>query len=128
MWGLFTRALTLAASTVHVSVLNTSTNFLVAATAGYLVFGEKLPGLWWVGAAMLIAGCLLIGGREGGKEALMGGHGDEGRGSHTGGDAQELDKVLGEEIDDPLPGATRSRSPYRDEDEHEVDGTRATGS
>ncbi|KAF2226936.1 hypothetical protein BDZ85DRAFT_212235, partial [Elsinoe ampelina] len=65
MWGLFTRALTLASSTVHVSVLNTGTNFLVAATAGWAVFGEKLPGLWWVGAGMLVGGCLLIGSREG---------------------------------------------------------------
>lgn len=68
MWGLFTRALTLAASTVHVSVLNTSTNFLVAAAAGVAVFGERLPAGWFLGAAMLIAGCLLIGQREGGQD------------------------------------------------------------
>jgi len=131
MWGLFTRALTLASSTVHVSVLNTSTNFLVAATAGLLIFGERLPGLWWVGAAMLVAGCLLIGGREGGKEALMGEHGsaDQGYVGVQGEEAQELDSTIGktgEEPDDPLPGA-RSRSPYRDEegDEEVVRPTRS---
>ncbi|GAB7343314.1 hypothetical protein MBLNU457_1363t1 [Dothideomycetes sp. NU457] len=128
MWGLFTRALTLASSTVHVSVLNTSTNFLVAATAGYLVFGERLPGLWWVGAALLVAGCLLIGRREGGDEAITGGHGDDG-GRIRQGQSQELDRVLAEEVDDPLPGV-RTRSPYRDESEDEGGGkeTRARGS
>lgn len=109
---------------MHVSVLNTSTNFLVAATAGYLVFGEKLPGLWWVGAALLVGGCLLIGRREGGSEALMGAHGEEGS-IRVGEGEQELDKV-GEEVDDPLPGV-RTRSPYRDETEDEGDGKRATG-
>ena len=64
MWGLFTRALTLARSTVHVSVLNTSTNFMVAAAAGWIVFGEKLPPLWWAGAGMLMIGCALVAGRE----------------------------------------------------------------
>lgn len=134
MWGLFTRALTLAESTVHVSVLNTSTNFLVAATAGLLVFGEKLPGLWWVGATMLVAGCLLIGRREGAKEALMGEHGGHQEGQiriqeYETGQVQELDAVLvgkessAEEPDDPLPTA-RTRSPFRDDSDEEVAGKR----
>ncbi|PNS18790.1 Serine/threonine-protein kinase CLA4 [Sphaceloma murrayae] len=122
MWGLFTRALTLASSTVHVSVLNTSTNFLVAASAGWLVFGEKLPGLWWVGAAMLIGGCFVIG-RRGGRE-------EEKKGAYVRvdgeGNADGEEVPLGKwEVDDPLPGAEgagpRSRSPYRDEDGVELD-------
>lgn len=44
MWGLFTRALTLASSTVRVSVINTSANFALSAVLGWMVFGEGLPG------------------------------------------------------------------------------------
>jgi len=61
MWTLFTRALTLATSSVHVSVLNTGTNFLIAALAGRVVFGESLPPQWWLGAGLLMAGCVVVG-------------------------------------------------------------------
>ena len=44
MWGLFTRALTLANSTVRVSVINTSANFIVTAVLGAIIFSEELPG------------------------------------------------------------------------------------
>jgi hypothetical protein len=64
MWGLFTRALTLASSTVRVSIINTSANFIVTAVLGALVFSEKLPGQWWLGAAMLVTGSVIIGMRE----------------------------------------------------------------
>jgi hypothetical protein len=64
MWGLFTRALTLASSTVRVSIINTSANFMVTAVLGALIFHEKLPGQWWLGAAMLVAGSVIIGMRE----------------------------------------------------------------
>ncbi|KAF2744302.1 hypothetical protein M011DRAFT_408889 [Sporormia fimetaria CBS 119925] len=64
MWGLFTRALTLASSTVRVSVINTSANFMITAVLGALIFSETLPGLWWLGAAMLVAGSVIIGRRE----------------------------------------------------------------
>jgi hypothetical protein len=64
MWGLFTRALTLASSTVRVSIINTSANFMVTAVLGALIFNEKLPGVWWLGAAMLVAGSVIIGMRE----------------------------------------------------------------
>lgn len=43
MWGLFTRALTLATSTVRVSVINTSANFMLTAVLSALVFRESLP-------------------------------------------------------------------------------------
>ena len=44
MWALFTRALTLASSTVRVSVINTSANFVITAVLGAVVFEEGLPG------------------------------------------------------------------------------------
>ncbi|CAN9109041.1 hypothetical protein CUC08_Gglean003304 [Alternaria sp. MG1] len=64
MWGLFTRALTLASSTVRVSIINTSANFIVTAVLSFIIFSESLPGLWWLGAAMLVAGSVIIGMRE----------------------------------------------------------------
>ncbi|KAK3677996.1 hypothetical protein LTR78_002091 [Recurvomyces mirabilis] len=68
MWGLFTRALTLATSTVRVSVINTSANFMITAVLGALIFRESLPGLWWLGASFLVAGSVIIGRREEGKD------------------------------------------------------------
>jgi len=44
MWGLLTRALTLASSTVRVSVINTSANFMLTAMLGFFIFRETLPG------------------------------------------------------------------------------------
>ncbi|KAF2801619.1 uncharacterized protein BDZ99DRAFT_220190 [Mytilinidion resinicola] len=68
MWGLFTRALTLASSTVRVSIINTSANFMLTAVLGALIFSELLPGVWWIGAAMLVAGSVIIGSREEAKK------------------------------------------------------------
>ncbi|KAJ9216047.1 hypothetical protein DTO166G4_2291 [Paecilomyces variotii] len=69
MWALFTRALTASQSTTKVSITNTSANFFVTALLGMIVFSEKVRGLWWVGAAMMGAGCILVGMRdESGKE------------------------------------------------------------
>ena len=64
MWALFTSALTRASSTTRVSIINTSVNFLLTAFSGWLVFGEELAGLWWVGAAGLIVGNVVIGRRD----------------------------------------------------------------
>ncbi|KAF2708770.1 hypothetical protein K504DRAFT_380154 [Pleomassaria siparia CBS 279.74] len=69
MWGLFTRALTLATSTVRVSVINTSANFMITAVLGAMIFSESLPGLWWLGAAFLVAGSVIIGSRDEGNKA-----------------------------------------------------------
>ena len=64
MWAVFTAALTRASSTTRVSVVNTSANFMLTAFAGWLVFGEKLNGLWWVGAVGLGVGNVVIGRRD----------------------------------------------------------------
>ncbi|PLB49038.1 hypothetical protein P170DRAFT_358326 [Aspergillus steynii IBT 23096] len=64
MWALFTRALTASPSTTKVSITNTSANFLVTAVLGMCVFGERVAGLWWVGAACMGAGCVLVGMRD----------------------------------------------------------------
>jgi hypothetical protein len=41
---LFSRALTFASSTVRVSVINTSANFMLTAVLGWMIFHESLPG------------------------------------------------------------------------------------
>jgi hypothetical protein len=92
MWGLFTRALTLASSTVRVSVINTSANFMITAFLGALIFREALPGLWWLGAAMLVAGSVIIGRREEGKDV-----GAAGTGTGTGSAGTEA--LLGQSDD-----------------------------
>ncbi|KAI1100663.1 hypothetical protein F4804DRAFT_36742 [Jackrogersella minutella] len=61
MWSLFTQALAKGSSTTQVSIMNTSTNFMITALLGLLIFSESLPPLWWVGAAMLVAGNVIIG-------------------------------------------------------------------
>ena len=37
---------------------------MVTAVLGALIFSEALPGLWWLGAAFLVAGSVIIGRRE----------------------------------------------------------------
>lgn len=69
MWTLFTAALTRADSTTRVSIVNVSSNFMVTALFGWAVFGEELKGLWWVGAACLAVGNVIIGRREEGEKS-----------------------------------------------------------
>ena len=76
MWALFTAALTRASSTTRVSIVNVSANFMVTALLGWMVFGERLPVMWWVGAALLGAGNVVIGRR--GEEEEGGGAGEGG--------------------------------------------------
>lgn len=75
MWALFTRALTASPSTTKVTITNTSANFLVTGLLGMVVFAEPIGGLWWLGAAAMAAGCILVGMREekGAKEESTGG-------------------------------------------------------
>jgi len=130
MWGLFTRALTLASSTVHVSVLNTSANFLVTAAAGALVFTESLPPLWWVGATLLILGAWVIGRREKGREESGTGKVVKRDGPNNGVDGDGADAVsLGlldeqreEEDEDPdAPIAEAGTKARRDASRYEDD-------
>lgn len=64
MWTLFTQALARGHSTTQVSIMNTSSNFVITALAGFLIFSESLPPLWWVGAALLVAGNVIIGSKD----------------------------------------------------------------
>ncbi|KAJ0296262.1 hypothetical protein COL5a_001356 [Colletotrichum fioriniae] len=64
MWTLFTKALAKGQSTTQVSIMNTSSNFVITAMLGFVIFSESLPPLWWVGAAMLVAGNVIIGRKD----------------------------------------------------------------
>jgi hypothetical protein len=64
MWTLFTKALARGTSTTQVSIINTSSNFMITAVLGFVIFSESLPPLWFLGAALLIAGNVIIGRRE----------------------------------------------------------------
>ncbi|KAK5059998.1 hypothetical protein LTR84_009882 [Exophiala bonariae] len=68
MWALFTAALTRADSTTRVSIVNVSANFVVTAVLGWMIFSEKLNGMWWGGASLLAIGNVVIGRREEGKK------------------------------------------------------------
>jgi hypothetical protein len=64
MWTFFTKALARGTSTTQVSIINTSANFMITAVLGFIIFSESLPPLWWLGAALLVAGNVIIGRRE----------------------------------------------------------------
>ncbi|KEF53130.1 uncharacterized protein A1O9_11038 [Exophiala aquamarina CBS 119918] len=68
MWALFTAALTRADSTTRVSIVNVSANFMITAVLGWIIFSEKLNGLWWGGASLLAIGNVVIGRREEAKK------------------------------------------------------------
>ncbi|KAI1422264.1 hypothetical protein F5Y12DRAFT_624624 [Xylaria sp. FL1777] len=65
MWTLFTQALAKGNSTTQVSIMNTSTNFMISALLGLAIFAEALPPLWWVGATLLVAGNVILGRKDG---------------------------------------------------------------
>ncbi|KAI1113818.1 hypothetical protein F5Y14DRAFT_200379 [Nemania sp. NC0429] len=86
MWTLFTQALAKGTSTTQVSIMNTSTNFVITALLGLAIFAEALPPLWWVGAALLVVGNVIIGRKDENKNDAetdrreeQGGGGEEGR-------------------------------------------------
>ncbi|KAM3486929.1 hypothetical protein MY8738_000055 [Beauveria namnaoensis] len=70
MWSLFTTALARGTSATQVSIMNTSSNFIVTAMLGIAVFSEKLPPLWWVGAALLVVGNVITGRKNDGDEVV----------------------------------------------------------
>ncbi|KAK7956636.1 uncharacterized protein PG986_005858 [Apiospora aurea] len=69
MWTLFTKALARGSSTTQVSIMNTSSNFVITAVLGFAIFSESLPPLWWLGAALLVAGNVIIGRKDEGASA-----------------------------------------------------------
>lgn len=101
MWTLFTKALARGTSTVQVSIINTSSNFMITAVLGFIIFSESLPPLWFLGAALLVAGNVIIGRREEEEKGDSSGHdmeNGEGRG-RSGSEGEEREGLLGEELE-----------------------------
>ncbi|KAH7327964.1 hypothetical protein B0I35DRAFT_416191 [Stachybotrys elegans] len=69
MWTLFTTALARGTSTTQVSIMNTSTNFMLTALLGLFIFSESLPPMWWAGATLLIIGNVIVGRKDESKDA-----------------------------------------------------------
>ena len=61
MWTLFTQALKAGESATKVSVVNSSANFLATAGLGWIVFGEGLDRVWFLGAGCLVVGTWIVG-------------------------------------------------------------------
>ena len=126
MWALFTAALTRNSSSTRVSIVNTSTNFMLTALLGLAMFGEKLPPLWWVGAAGLVVGNVVIGRREEdgvGKGKRERGEGEGRRGGGGGGeysDGEGEGEVV--EMDGKVVGGVDTAE--EQEEEEDVDGSR----
>ncbi|KAL3427398.1 hypothetical protein PVAG01_00907 [Phlyctema vagabunda] len=109
MWTLFTKALARGTSTTQVSIINTSSNFMITAVLGFFIFSESLPPLWWLGAAMLVAGNVIIGRREEKDSADEQTTAENGEGQFN----EEDEELLGEsvELDEGIDGpATKRRS------------------
>ncbi|VBB84046.1 Putative Transmembrane protein 42 [Podospora comata] len=105
MWTLFTKALSKGNSTTQVSIMNTSCNFFITAILSFAIFSEALPPLWWMGAAMLVAGNVIIGSKdEGVKEAVMS-------------DGVSVDGISLATQDDGVEGRRRKSEDDEEEDE-----------
>ena len=103
MWTLFTRALAKGQSTTQVSIMNTSANFVITALLGLAIFAESLPPLWWLGAAMLVAGNVIIGRKDEGPDKQAAGSAAASGGDGGGGDSGAGAGVVGFEGSVALP-------------------------
>jgi drug/metabolite transporter (DMT)-like permease len=99
MWALFTKALARGTSTTQVSILNTSSNFMITAILGWMIFSESLPPLWFVGAALLVVGNVIIGRRDEGEEKQKGGEQERAENGEAGNEVAES-PLIGEVLDD----------------------------
>ncbi|TAQ87541.1 hypothetical protein B7494_g4120 [Chlorociboria aeruginascens] len=121
MWTLFTKALARGTSTTQVSIINTSSNFMLTALLGFIIFSESLPPLWWLGAAMLVAGNVIIGRREeedlDANKNLRGN--EEGRGEE--GEGLMAAEAVGLELDEDLDAREAERKRREAEDVLQLD-------
>jgi hypothetical protein len=126
MWALFTKALARGTSTVQVSIINTSSNFIITAVLGFFIFTESLPPLWWLGASLLVAGNVIIGRREEKEvdprpDSQLNAHGAAENGEST--YSEEEDGLLGEnmELNDEMETALKRTAKVEEEDILDLD-------
>ncbi|KAI0970533.1 hypothetical protein F4678DRAFT_112445 [Xylaria arbuscula] len=106
MWTLFTQALAKGNSTTQVSIMNTSTNFMISALLGLAIFAESLPPLWWAGAALLVAGNVILGRKAANSPDevdgdVEGNEGNEGAEAAERGEVPDLKEE--DEVDEDVP-------------------------
>lgn len=70
---------------------------MLTALLGLLIFRESLPPLWWVGAALLVVGNVVIGRREEGEEGKKKGEAEGALLVVEGQEFRDMDGELGEE-------------------------------
>lgn len=74
---------------------------MITAVLGFIIFSESLPPLWFLGAALLVAGNVIIGRREEDEKGDSSAHdmeNGEGR-TRTGSEGEESEGLLGEELE-----------------------------
>ncbi|RKO89725.1 hypothetical protein BDK51DRAFT_14203, partial [Blyttiomyces helicus] len=60
MWAVFTKALSVAPSSIQVTVVNSATNMCLTGILGKVLFEEPLSAQWWFGATFVVAGSVLL--------------------------------------------------------------------
>jgi len=94
---------------------------MITAVLGFFIFTESLPPLWWLGAALLVAGNVIIGRREEKEVATapdLHGAAENGDGPYNG----EDDALLGQsfELTDEMEAALKRQR--EDQDILDLDG------
>jgi hypothetical protein len=120
MWAFFTKALARGTSTTQVSILNTSSNFMITAVLGWMIFSESLPPLWFAGAALLVAGNVIIGRREEREEKGKENEQVRAENGEAGSEEEEEGLLVGEELDD-LDDSELERKRKEEEDVLQLD-------
>ncbi|KAI0466814.1 hypothetical protein F4859DRAFT_285320 [Xylaria cf. heliscus] len=114
MWTLFTQALAKGNSTTQVSIMNTSTNFMITALLGFAIFSEALPPLWWVGATLLVAGNVIIGRKDEGSADDSDGRESEDDAAESGRVGLLVPELKEEDVDEDVPLIGDLDDPPRD--------------
>ncbi|KAI1734012.1 hypothetical protein F4680DRAFT_439755, partial [Xylaria scruposa] len=114
MWTLFTQALAKGNSTTQVSIMNTSTNFMITALLGFAIFAEALPPLWWVGATLLVAGNVIIGRKDEGSVDDSDGDRSEDDVAESGHVGVLVPELKDEDVDEDVPLIGDLDDPPRD--------------
>jgi hypothetical protein len=91
--------------------MNTSSNFVITAVLGSAIFSESLPPLWWLGAAMLVAGNVIIGRKDESEKADDAGDGESSsilsNGPTRPGTSQDANSLHGVVPEPKVPGEER---------------------
>ncbi|XP_022904379.1 transmembrane protein 42 [Onthophagus taurus] len=60
VWTFFVKALQNCKSSLSATLISTSTNYIVTALFGFLIFEEVTSILWWFGSSLVVLGLILI--------------------------------------------------------------------